>query len=232
MKPFQVAIDGPVAAGKGTVARMVADRIGGLYVDTGAMYRVAAFLAEKAEVSWEDEEGVEGLVKKAKIEMRSPQGDKEKDGRLITIFVDGEDVSGKIRTEKMSEGASVVSVHKKVRDALVDKQQKIALRQTVVMEGRDITFRVLPKADLKIYLTAKEEERAKRRYEQLKSRGGEEEYEKVFSELKKRDSRDSSRKVDPLHVVSEAWVLDTTEMSINQVVDNIVARVEALQSKK
>lgn len=221
---LQIAIDGPVAAGKGTVARLVAERLGITYIDTGAMYRVAGLLATRAGVSWEDENGVRRLVEKAEIQLRQPEGE-EKDGRLITVIVDGEDVSWKIRTEEAGRGSSAVAKLGKVRQALVKKQQAIANRQSVVMEGRDITFRVLPRADLKIYLTASAKERAKRRHKELLMRGEDVSYEMVLEDLKKRDSQDMRRKVDPLHVAPGAWVLDTTELTIEEVVEVIAKKV-------
>lgn len=227
-KNLQIAIDGPVAAGKGTVARLVADRLNITYIDTGAMYRVAGLLATRAGVSWEDEAGVANLVEKAKIELRQPQGE-EKDGRLISVMMNGEDVSWKIRTEEASKGSSAVAKLPKVREVLVKKQQEIANNQSVVMEGRDITFRVLPKADLKIYLTASAEERAKRRHKELLMRGEDAVYEAVLTDLIKRDKQDMGRKVDPLRIVDGAWVLDTTGKSIEKVVAEIEQKVNRLE---
>ena len=182
-KTLQIAIDGPVAAGKGTVARLVAERLGITYIDTGAMYRAAALLAKRANVTWDDETGVADLVDKGEFVLRQPQGE-EKDGRLITVMVNSEDVSWKIRTEEMSQGSSAVARLALVRQALVKKQQAIARQQSVIMEGRDITFRVLPKADLKIYLTASPEERAKRRHKELLMRGEDVTYEAILADLK------------------------------------------------
>jgi CMP/dCMP kinase len=224
---LQIAIDGPVAAGKGTVARLVAERLGITYIDTGAMYRVAALLATRAGVSWEEEDMVARLVEAVDIDLLHPEGDK-KDGRLITVIVDGEDVSWNIRTEEMSRGSSAVAKLTLVRQALVKKQQEIARKQGVVMEGRDITFRVLPHADLKIYLTAEVQERAKRRHQELLMRGEDVSYDAVLHDLKKRDSQDMGRAVDPLQVVEGAWVLDTTGLTIEGVVEKIVERVHEL----
>ena len=223
-KTLQIAIDGPVAAGKGTVARLVAERLGITYIDTGAMYRAAALLAKRANVTWDDETGVADLVDKGEFVLRQPQGE-EKDGRLITVMVNSEDVSWKIRTEEMSQGSSAVARLALVRQALVKKQQAIARQQSVIMEGRDITFRVLPKADLKIYLTASPEERAKRRHKELLMRGEDVTYEAILADLKKRDAQDMERQVDPLQIVKGAWVLDTTGMSIEGVVGAIEKRL-------
>jgi len=224
---IQIAIDGPVAAGKGTVARLVAERLGILYVDTGAMYRVAALIALRQGVSWDDADGVAKLVGKAEIILRNPVGD-EKDGRQTTVLVDGEDVSWKIRTEEVSKGSSSVARHKQVREALVLKQQELAKQTSVVMEGRDITYRVLPNALMKIFLTASEEVRAKRRHDQLLIRGEDVAYEDVLNDLKKRDEQDMNRAVDPLQVMDGVWVLDTTHMDIENVVAEIVTKVRSL----
>lgn len=224
---FQIAIDGPVAAGKGTVGRLLAERLGWLYVDTGAMYRAAALLAMRAGISLDDGVAVSRLAREADFEMKNPTG-KERDGRLTTLVVNGEDVSWKIRAEDVSQGSSVVAVQNEVREALVKKQQEVARTQNVIMEGRDITFKVLPNAQLKIFLTASEQERARRRYRQLLERGEKVDYQKVLLDLKRRDKRDSSRKLDPLQVVKEVWVLDTTNLTIEQVVDKIARKVQEL----
>jgi cytidylate kinase len=230
-KNFQIAIDGPVGAGKSTVAKLVAERLRFLYVYTGAMYRAAGLLAMKAGVALADGLAVAKLVSESEIEMRNPVG-KEKDGRLTALILNGEDVSWEILTEEAGEGASIVSVHDEVRKALVVKQQEIARKQNVVMEGRDTTFRVLPDAQLKIFLTADEKVRARRRYEQLLDRGEKVEYKQVLEDLGRRDKRDSSRKLDPLQIVSDAWVLDTTNLVLSQVVDKIVEKVEEIRKGK
>lgn len=227
---FQVAIDGPVAAGKGTVSRLVAEKLGFLYVDTGAMYRATALLGERSGVAWDNEAELVKLIDKAKIAMRNPNNG-EKDGRLTTLLIDGEDVSWKIRTEKMSWGASSVAVLPKVRSALVKKQQEIARSQDVIMEGRDITYRVLPQADLKIYLTASDAVRAKRRQLQMQTRGINADFETVYSELLKRDKQDMERASDPLKIVPEAWILDTSELSVEEAVVMIVEKVMSLRGK-
>jgi len=224
---FQIAIDGPVAAGKGTISRLVADRLGFLYVDTGAMYRVTGMLADRAGVSIDDENALVELVEKATIQMRNPS-ETEKDGRLTTVLVDDTDESWSIRTEKIGDLASKVATYQKVRAVLVAKQQEIAQSQNVVMEGRDITYRVLPDAQLKIYLTANEIVRAKRRQFQLQTRGMLAEFEEVYQELIERDKRDSQRTTDPLTILPEAWVIDSSDLSIDQVVDIIVGKAKMM----
>lgn len=226
--PFHIAIDGPVAAGKGTISRLVADRLQFLYVDTGAMYRVAAWLGLKNEVAWDDEAGIVKLIERAQIEMRNPTSD-EKDGRLTTVIVDGEDVSWKIRTEEVSKGASQVAAHPEVRKVLVEKQKVIADGQNVVMEGRDITYAVLPKAQLKIYLTAGDTVRARRRHLQLLTKGNNIAFEEVYTQLLKRDELDMNRTTDPLKIVPDAWVVDTSDLSIEQVVELISGKVAVMR---
>jgi cytidylate kinase len=225
--PFHIAIDGPVAAGKGTIAKLLANRLGFLYVDTGAMYRVAAFLAKNHQVSWDDEVRVAELVDAADILMRPPS-ESETDGRMTTVIVDGADVSWAIRTEIIGQGASAVAKLPKVRQVLVAKQQQIAATQSVIMEGRDITFRVLPDAQLKIFLTASEPARAKRRHQELLTRGENISFEQVLSDLIARDKQDSERTTDPLQIVSDAWVIDTTDLSIEAVVDLIETKVKEM----
>ena len=227
---FQIAIDGPVAAGKGTVSRLVADRMGFLYVDTGAMYRVTGLLLDRLGIEDVTEFSAVEAVKHAEIAMHNPTED-EKDGRLTTVIVNGEDVSWTIRTEKISDLASKVATFAEVRKILVEKQQKIAASQNVVMEGRDITFRVLPEAQLKIFLTANEVVRAKRRQFQLQIRGIPIEFEEVYQELLERDQRDTQRETDPLTITPGAWVIDSSDLSIDQVVDIIVAKTGIMYEK-
>lgn len=231
MSVFRIAMDGPVAAGKGTVARLVANRLNFLYVDTGAMYRMVAYLALQEDVSLDDELALVKLIEKSSMKMHNPTGE-EKDGRLTTVILNGEDVSWKIRTEQVGAGSSKVAQYPKVRQALVKQQQKIAQQQNVVMEGRDITFRVLPDAELKIFLTASDVVRAKRRYLELQTRGQDVEFEAVYKDLLERDQRDTGRTVDPLHITDDAWVVDTSDLDIEKVVDMIEARVKVIQEQQ
>lgn len=226
---FHIAVDGPVASGKGTVSKLVAQRLGFVYIDTGATYRVTALLAQRAGVDLDDQAAVVAQLQTADIDMRTPEG-AEADGRLITLLLNGEDVSWKIRTEEVSQGSSRVAVHPEVRKILVKKQQSIAVGKNAIMEGRDITYRVLPKANLKIYLTASDVVRAKRRLLELQTKGQDISFDEVYQELLVRDQRDMSRDTDPLQIVDDAWVLDTSDLSIEQVVDVIVAKVRVLMS--
>ncbi len=225
---FQIAIDGPVAAGCSTVARLVAKRLNFLYVDTGAMYRMAALLALRNEVDPENGQQVAALVEEASMDLKKPTA-KEQDGRSITAILNGEDVSWLIRTEKINQIVPKVAAQPIVRKLLVKKQQRIAAKTDVVMEGRDITYRVLPKADLKIYLTASEVIRAKRRHLEEQSRGLDVDFEETLQRLLERDRQDKERAVDPLKIVEDAWVIDTSELKITEVVDLIETRVNKLQ---
>jgi cytidylate kinase len=229
-KTFQIAIDGPVAAGKGTTAKMVAQRLGFLYVDTGAMYRCLTLLAKRNEVDWNDEAKIAQLLKEKapRVELLIPS-EAEKDGRLCTVKLNGEDVSWSIRTEEISHGVSVVTQYGCVRDYITPMAREIAKTQNVVMEGRDITTVVLPGADLKIYMDADPHERAARRHRELMSRGEDVSYEDVFHQLVERDKRDSERMIAPLKKAKEAWILDTTGLTIDQVAEVIVAKVEEMR---
>jgi len=207
----QIAIDGPVAAGKGTVAKSVAEALKFLYVDTGGMYRALALLVDRAGIDCEEEKKVEKLLK-----IRQPEVDL---GRPDRIFLDGKEISGLIRTEKISHIVSVITQYKCVRDYLVPQQQRIGRKQNVIMEGRDIGSVVLPKADLKIYLTANSEARAKRRWLQLDKKIL---YEKVLAKLIERDKRDSERELSPLKKVVDAVEVDTTDLTIEQMIETIL----------
>jgi len=224
-KPLQIAIDGPVSAGKGSVARALAERLKILYIDTGAMYRASAYVAKKLGIAWDDVSSLVKQLQGVRLEIRQPAPN-EQDGRLCTVLVDGEDVSWKIRSEDIGFGASVVSQYPKVREILVAKQQAMARGRSVVMEGRDITTRVLPKASLKIFLTASDKERARRRQQQLRERGIVLAYEKVLDDLRKRDLQDTTRKADPLKVTPGVWVLDTNHLTMQKVVERILEEVE------
>lgn len=223
-RPLQIAIDGPVAAGKGTIASIIAKKLGLLYVYSGAMYRAVALLGLKNKVDLKDERKVLALLKKSKIEFRKP---KKGNPWGYSIFLDSQEVTEEIRDPKVSWGASLVATLPEVRRILVKRQQEIARKKGVIMEGRDITTRVLPNADLKIYLTASLEERARRRKKQLeKEQGIKKSLGEVIREIKKRDLQDSQRKVDPLTITPDAWVLDATNLSIGKVVEKILQRLK------
>lgn len=227
---FQIAIDGPVAAGKGTVAKLVAERLNLLYIDTGAMYRTAALLAHRNQIPIEDEQKIAELVKNSEIDMHNPSPE-EQDGRLTTVLLNGEDISWAIRTPEVSANSSKVAALPEVRKVLVEKQQHIAEQHDVIMEGRDITFKVLPTANIKIFLTANDETRAKRRFMELQMRGQDVTFEQVYEDLQERDKRDKERSTDPLHITEDAWVIDTSSLTIDEVIDLIETRARQLRSK-
>lgn len=229
---FQIAIDGPVAAGKGTISRLLAERLGFLYVDTGAMYRAAALLAIRNRMNFDQEDEIVKLIEKSELDLRNPEGDKESDGRSSTLILNGEDVSWAIRTEKCSDGASKVAILPKVRRVLVEKQKKIAQTKNVIMEGRDITFKVLPEADLKIFLTANLEIRAERRHLQYLIKGTNTSLKQVIDEVNVRDKRDMNRQVDPLHPTLDSWLLDSSKLNIEEVVNLIAKRVQLMMQSK
>jgi len=220
-KHFQLAIDGPVAAGKGTVAAILAQKLKCLYVDTGAMYRAVALLAKRKNIDWLDEEKLVALLKKTKLTLRRP---KKNDKDKCLIFLDGEEVMQYLRTPDISWGSSMVATLPQVRKILVEIQKKIAQKESVVMEGRDITTKVIPEANLKIYLTATQEERARRRQKQLEEQGIKKPLEEVLEETKKRDYQDTHRKADPLRIAPGALVLDTTNLTIEEVVEAILKK--------
>lgn len=232
-KTFQIAIDGPVAAGKGTTAKLVAQRLGFLYVDTGAMYRALTLKMIRAGVRLTDEGQVTAQLRESKpqVGLRVPR-EEEKDGRLCTVMLDGEDVSWKVRTEEVSKGVSVITQYAAVRDLITPLARTIAESNNVVMEGRDITSVVLPEADLKIYMEAEARERAKRRHRELLTRGEDISLETVYADLVERDERDSHREIAPLKIVPGAWIIDSTGMTIDEVAEVIVARVKELKEKE
>ena len=229
-KTFQIAIDGPVAAGKGTTAKLVAQRLGFLYVDTGAMYRALTLFVQRGGIDLTDEKSVVELLQKnmPKVELRVPE-EEEKDGRLCTVLLNSEDVSWKVRAEEVSKGVSVITQYAGVRNMITPIAQQIAQTQSVVMEGRDITSVVLPKADMLIYMDADATERAKRRHRELLTRGEDISLETVYDDLIERDTRDSQREIAPLKKVPGVWILDTTGMTIDTVAEVIVDKVKGLK---
>ncbi|NNG67968.1 (d)CMP kinase [Caldanaerobacter subterraneus] len=206
----KIAIDGPAGAGKSTVAKKLAKLLGFTYIDTGAMYRAITLKVLRENISLEDEERIIEAARKSDISL---------DGERV--FLDGEDVSEEIRKPIISEKVSVVSQIPEVREILVKKQRKIAEGKNVVMDGRDIGTVVLPDAQFKFFLTASLEERARRRYEELKNKGTEVKYEEVLEEIKKRDSLDSGRKTSPLTIPEGAILIDTTDLTEEEVVERV-----------
>jgi len=216
--PAIIAIDGPAASGKTTVANLLAVRWGYLFFDTGVMYRAVTWLAIENEISTKNEAAVSRLARMVQIDVLPPS---KEDGREYDVLVDGVDVTWKIRNSLVDKKVSRVSAYPEVRKALTEQQRRIGLRGRVIMVGRDIGTVVLPEADLKIYLDASVEERAKRRYRQRIARGGKADFDKILKALKKRDRKDSTRKIAPLRAADDAVIINTEDLTIDQVVDRI-----------
>lgn len=212
---IKVAIDGPVGAGKSTVAKMIAKKMNIIYIDTGAMYRTVGLYAVRKGVSTTDKDALKELINEVDIDVEIKNGEQ-------LIYLNKENVTGLIRTPEMSMAASNVSAVPEVREKLVDMQRKLAESKSVIMDGRDIGTVVLPDADTKIYLDASPEERAKRRYDELIAKKQEVTFEEVYNDLVERDKNDSTRAASPLKVADDAIVLDTTSLNLEQVVDEAI----------
>ena len=213
--PFTIAMDGPVGAGKSSVADAVARELGILHLDTGAMYRSVGLSALKHGLSLQDEAAVTALCAQLSMEVHYVNGTQQ-------TIVDGEDVTGLIRTPEVSMAASAVGTMGGVRKCMVALQQKLAAQTSMLLDGRDIGTVVLPNASLKIYLTASPEERAMRRWKELQAKGAPDPYEQVLSDLIRRDDQDMNRPIDPLRPAEDAVTLDTTGMGFDAVVEAIV----------
>ena len=221
-KYFSVAIDGPSGAGKSTIARAAAERFGFLYVDTGAIYRTVAYFMDLLGVSPKDVDGVERYIDELTIEI---EYDEEGTQHMI---MNGMDVSGDIRTQDISQKASLVSAHAVVREVLLDMQRDVARKHNVIMDGRDIGTVVLPKADVKIFLTASPEVRAERRTKELIAKGQKAVYETILKEIIQRDYQDTHRPIAPLKMCRDSIKLDTSELDI----DGVVAAMKEIIEKK
>lgn len=216
-----VAIDGPAGSGKSTVARAVARRLGATLLDTGAIYRSVALVARREGVSWDDEPGLARIA--ARLPLRfalDPEGDNR-------VLLDDDDASDAIRAPEISSGASAVSAHPRVRDALLQLQREFARRGPVVAEGRDMGTVVFPAAEVKVFLAADPRVRARRRFAELRDRGVEITLEQVVDQQQRRDAADSEREVAPLRPATDAARIDTSDMSVEQVVERILALVAA-----
>ncbi|MFQ9952492.1 MAG: (d)CMP kinase [Clostridium sp.] len=214
-----VAIDGPAGAGKSTIARQAAKTMGYIYVDTGALYRAIGLFALKNGVDLCQQNQVEQMLSNVQIELVFLEGEQH-------VFLCGTDVSQEIRTPEVSMAASQVSAILAVRDFLFDLQRDMAKKHSVIMDGRDIGTVVLPHAQVKIFLTASPEERARRRFEELKQKGSQSSYEEVLKDLKQRDYQDSHREIAPLRPAEDAIEVDTTGLSLQQSVDRIIMLIK------
>ena len=212
---YNIAIDGPAGAGKSTIAKLVAAKLGFIYVDTGAMYRAMALYFLENGIQPEYEEKVSAACGQIDISLRYQDG-------VQQVILNGRDVSGKIRTEAVGNAASVVSAYRAVRQALLALQQNLAKTSNVIMDGRDIGTCVLPNAQTKIYLTASSHVRAVRRYKELTEKGQMCNLEEIEQDIIDRDYRDMHREIAPLTQAADAVLLDSSEMTIDQVVDGII----------
>lgn len=220
MEKISIAIDGPASSGKSTVAKILASDFHFIYVDTGAMYRAITFLAIKHNIVFSDEDGLAELTKKYPITFKQSAH-----GQLV--FADDEEITQAIRQPDVTGAVSEVSAHRKVREELVEAQRKLAQAGGVVMDGRDIGTTVLPQAEVKIFLVASVDERAQRRYKENQEKGIEMDFEAIKEAIAKRDYLDSHREVSPLIQAEDAELVDTTGMSIEQVVTKIKAVIHS-----
>lgn len=215
MQKFNIAIDGPAGAGKSTVARLTAKRLNFQYIDTGAMYRAVTWEVLRRQIPMDDEERIAEIAEEMDFSLETTASGTK-------IYVNGRDVTEEIRSEAVTSHVSAVAQLPSVRDVLVAKQQKMAAAGGVVMDGRDIGTKVLPEAEVKVLLTASIEERAKRRLHEMRAKGIQTDLERLKREIAARDKIDSERSVSPLRKAKDAVTVDTTGMTIEQVVENIL----------
>ena len=215
-----IAIDGPSGAGKSTLGKMLAKKLGLLYLDTGAMYRAVALAATRDERALNDPARAAEIARGANIELKG-----EPD--TLRVYLDGEDISETIRTLEIAQAASIVSTNSEVRRIMVDLQRRLGEQSPkgCVLEGRDIGSVVFPHADVKFFLTAKPEARARRRFEEDKAKGRESTYEQTLAEINERDQRDVSRSDSPLTIADDAVVIDTSELDLTEVFDQMIAKI-------
>ena len=220
MKKMNIAIDGPASAGKSTIAKKVAEQLGYIYLDTGAMYRTLTYAALSNEVDLQDEEALHTLLKGIRITFSAAENEMQR------VFLNDEDVTDSIRSEEVTQNVSLVSSFAKVREEMVARQKSIARSGGVVMDGRDIGTVVLPDAEVKIFMTATAEERALRRYKENIAKGMTTSLEELTEDMKRRDHLDSTRSVSPLKKAEDAIVLDSTHLEIDEVVKQILGIIE------
>ncbi|WP_307891864.1 (d)CMP kinase [Bacillus swezeyi] len=224
-KKLCIAIDGPAAAGKSTVAKIVAKKKGYIYIDTGAMYRAITYLALKKGVELTGEAGLTTLLKESAIDLSVSEEGEQK------VYIAGEDVTEAIRTDEVSNQVSIAAKHGGIREEMTKRQQQLAEKGGVVMDGRDIGTHVLPNAEVKIFLLASVEERAKRRFEENVKKGYNVNYETLAEEIRRRDKLDSEREISPLKKADDALEIDTTSLSIDEVAEKILQVVDKMAQK-
>jgi len=216
-----IAIDGPAGTGKGTVSKLISQRLNYVYIDTGAMYRALTLKMLREKIEMDELEKIENLLNCTQIDLET-QANRD----VQKVFLDGEDVTEEIRLPAVNERVSPYSSVKIIREKMVEWQRNLAKGKDVIMEGRDITTVVFPDAELKIYLTATPEERANRRFKELKAKGIETTYEETLESINKRDYNDMHKEVGALKIADGAIVLDTTELSIEEVYETIKKIIE------
>ena len=221
-KTISIAIDGPAGAGKSTIAKCLAKELGFYYVDTGAIYRTVAYFMDLLGIAPKDLDGVNRYIDELTINIEY-----DEEG-LQHMIMNGMDVTQDIRTQDISQKASLISAHAVVRDVLLDMQRDVAKKHNVIMDGRDIGTVVLPKADVKIFLTASAEVRAQRRHAEQLAKGGKDSLEKVLADIVKRDHQDSTRAIAPLKQAKDAVLVDTSALDI----DGVVAAIRKIVSEK
>jgi CMP/dCMP kinase len=214
-----IALDGPAASGKSTLGRKLADTLGYLFFDTGIMYRAITLIALELDMNLHDEAAVTELARNTQIEIRPPS---KEDGRAFDIIVGTKDITWDVRRGDVDANVSKVSAYAGVREALSEQQRRIGLRGRVVMVGRDIGTVVLPEADLKIYLDASAEQRAKRRYDELIARSEKANYDEILKKVIERDHIDSTRAVAPLRPAEDAVIIDSDKMDVEQVFTQVI----------
>ncbi len=221
-KTYSIAIDGPAGAGKSTIARALAKELGYYYVDTGAIYRTVAYFLDLLGISPKDIDGVSRYLDELTVDITYDENGCQH------MIMNGMDVTDDIRTQDISQKASLVSAHAIVRDMLLDMQRAVARKHNVIMDGRDIGTVVLPKATVKIFLTASAEVRAKRRMDEMLAKGQKAEYNQVLKDIQQRDHQDSTRAVAPLKQAKDAVLLDTSNLDI----DGVIAAMKDIVGKK
>ena len=221
-KTYSIAIDGPAGAGKSTIAKALAAELGYHYVDTGAIYRTVAYFMDLLGVSPKDTDGVERYIDELTVGIEY-----DEDG-LQHMIMNGMDVTGDIRTQDISQKASLISAQPVVREVLLDMQREVARQHNVVMDGRDIATVVLPEAQVKIFLTASAEVRAKRRTDELLAKGQKADYNKILQEIQQRDYQDTHRPIAPLKMARDSVKVDTSELDI----EGVIAAIQAVIKEK